>query len=45
MRNRCRRHDGDVPLVPNYLGGTEMSDIGVLQIACVALMLATTGVI
>jgi hypothetical protein len=33
-----------LPLVSNHLGGTEMTVIRVLQIACVVLMLAT-GVI
>jgi hypothetical protein len=32
-------------LASNDLGETEMTAIGVLQVACVVLMLAATGVI
>jgi hypothetical protein len=37
--------DGDVQLVSNHLGGAEMTVASALQVGCVVLILATTGVI
>ncbi len=37
--------DRDVQLVPDHLGGEEMTVMGALQVRCVVLILATTGVI
>jgi len=36
--------DGDVQLVSNHLGGTEMTVMGALQVGCVVLILTTTRV-
>jgi hypothetical protein len=40
-----RPDDGDAPRVSDYLGGTEITVMGALQVACVVLMLVITGVI
>ncbi|HEX9040018.1 MAG TPA: hypothetical protein VF838_03210 [Trebonia sp.] len=37
--------DRDVQLVPDHLGGEEMTVMSALQVGCVVLILAATGVI